>query len=282
MAKVVIDAKEALDDIRAGMDDNSLMEKYNLTPEGLRKLFLKLEQAGVLKQLNAKEAIRDIRTGMSDEKLMRKHNLTDRQLQNLFKELDHTGLLRKGPAAPENPTIVIRVEDIANDIRRRIPKAEILDKYGLSDNGLRWIFKRLTETYVLARDEIYPHYFADGDADVSPDVRSLRRYTLDFDRLVYEYREHDNQGTIVDINERGIGICGLEAQVQEAKTLVVDGDEYGEFGKFTFDAICRWAKRSEDGKLSTGFEITDISRGNLAEMRLLIRLITFIEGRPAS
>jgi|GEM_PF-1346393 len=50
MAKETINAKEILVDIKAGMDNAALMEKYQLSEKGLQNLFKKLEDAGVLKQ----------------------------------------------------------------------------------------------------------------------------------------------------------------------------------------------------------------------------------------
>jgi hypothetical protein len=49
MAKRTVDAKEILDDIKAGMDSTALMEKYQLSEKGLQSLFKKLKDAGVLK-----------------------------------------------------------------------------------------------------------------------------------------------------------------------------------------------------------------------------------------
>ncbi len=45
-----INAKEVLNDIHSGLDDASLMEKYQLSANHLQNLFKKLVQAGVLQQ----------------------------------------------------------------------------------------------------------------------------------------------------------------------------------------------------------------------------------------
>lgn len=44
-----IKAREALNDIRQGMTDLDLMEKYRITDKGLRSLFKKLLAAGLLR-----------------------------------------------------------------------------------------------------------------------------------------------------------------------------------------------------------------------------------------
>jgi hypothetical protein len=49
MPKKTINAKEILTDLKAGMDNTALMEKYGLSEKGLQSLFKKLTDAGVLK-----------------------------------------------------------------------------------------------------------------------------------------------------------------------------------------------------------------------------------------
>ncbi|MEW6348541.1 MAG: hypothetical protein AB1646_05730 [Thermodesulfobacteriota bacterium] len=48
MAKPRISAKEVVQDIRAGLTDSTLMEKYNLSPKGLHSLFMKLLDSGAI------------------------------------------------------------------------------------------------------------------------------------------------------------------------------------------------------------------------------------------
>jgi len=50
MPKPRIDAREALEDIQAGLDDAALMRKYNISAKGLQSLFQKLVASGALKQ----------------------------------------------------------------------------------------------------------------------------------------------------------------------------------------------------------------------------------------
>lgn len=50
MAKPKISAKDAVADVRSGMDNRQLMEKYGVNESGLRSLLTKLVQAGLLDQ----------------------------------------------------------------------------------------------------------------------------------------------------------------------------------------------------------------------------------------
>ncbi len=119
MRNVVIKAIEAVQSIRSGMDDASLMEKFNISLKGLHILFNQLVASGLLQRaeleermslacgtvvidpyratwpdphlkkllINAEEALHSIRAGMSDTALMRKYRLSTKGLQSLFRKL---------------------------------------------------------------------------------------------------------------------------------------------------------------------------------------------------
>jgi hypothetical protein len=125
MARPKIDAKEALDSIRSGLDDQALMEKYGISAKGLQSLFNKLLDVGAISSaelekrvseslgnvnisryvselsksgrrgrgVNARQAASDIRSGMSDAALMEKFKLSAKGLQSLFDQLVVAGLL---------------------------------------------------------------------------------------------------------------------------------------------------------------------------------------------
>lgn len=119
MRTVVIKAIEAVQSIRSGMDDASLMEKFNISLKGLHILFNQLVASGLLQSseleermslacgtvvidpyrakwpdpqikkllINAEEALNCIRSGMSDTDLMRKYRLSVKGVQSLFTKL---------------------------------------------------------------------------------------------------------------------------------------------------------------------------------------------------
>lgn len=99
MAQRQVSAREVLKDVRAGMDDARLMEKYRLSSTGLQSLFQQLVEAGLLRRegtgyalpgrrkLPAGSIIKDIRSGMSSAELMEKYNLTEKSLQRVCREL---------------------------------------------------------------------------------------------------------------------------------------------------------------------------------------------------
>ncbi len=127
MPKPLIDAKQARDDIRSGMDERALMGKYNLSAKGLVSLFTKLVSAGAIAQdelalrlprlarsvtltenpqaplirkpgvreIKAQEAATDILSGMTDTELMEKYMISAQGLQHLVAQMIKAGLLKQ-------------------------------------------------------------------------------------------------------------------------------------------------------------------------------------------
>ncbi len=111
MSKRRISAKGVIADLRSGLDNTALMEKYGLSASGLQSLFDKLLSSGAidlgeirdrmpgkwgtipireekfLRLINAQEAARDLRAGLADAEFMHKYQLSFNGLQTLFDKL---------------------------------------------------------------------------------------------------------------------------------------------------------------------------------------------------
>jgi len=133
MEKRKISARAAVADIRSGMGDTALRNKYGLSVDGLQSLFDKLIKDGFLdlgelrsrlsgfmgtvvvpetdifsdksevkdqpvksksaRRINVQEAARDIRSGMDDSALADKYRLTTRGLASLYDKLLSLGVI---------------------------------------------------------------------------------------------------------------------------------------------------------------------------------------------
>lgn len=142
MPKPKLDAKLVVDDIRAGLDDAALMEKYNLSVKGLHSLLQKMVKAGALnesaiwirrppkeaaapqgeRELSGKAVLRDIKAGMSDGQLMRKYRLSVKGLQNLFEQLIKAGLIKESDLDLGNPPMEHTVE-LGDEVLPPLPVA---------------------------------------------------------------------------------------------------------------------------------------------------------------
>lgn len=116
--------KEVYRDIRAGLDDTALMEKYKLSPKGLGDLYAKLEELGLHGskllegdprsiRIGIRSIVKDIKAGLTDFDLMEKYGITYDALQQLFHKLVELKAVTKEmvfgtvtldyqPAIPEN------------------------------------------------------------------------------------------------------------------------------------------------------------------------------------
>ena len=271
-----INAKEALEDIRKGMDDISLMKKYGLSAKVLQGFFKRLGQAGIIKHVNAREVLADLRSGINSDDLMKKYSLTPRGMQNLFKELDRAGVLKTSAERDGVPAkVVINISEIAEDIRSGLNRTQLMEKYRMSPRALRWVSAMLISSGSLTWQEIYDKLCVTY-TDLVPDKpRGAKRYPVLFDCNIYEPDNEGVLGNVRDIAYKGVGVLGIKAKVGDTKTLVVPKDEFGEFAAFTFDAECRWTKRDPSGEFLAGFEISYISIGNLKEFQLLLHLVRF-------
>jgi len=132
MSKQRISAREALNDIRSGMNDVDLMNKYDLTPKGLENLFQKLVEAKLLdEKLIARRGQARPVAGKSDAETVSKPRDTTR-----------------GPAPPSELH-----RKIARDIKEGVHSVEIMRRYELSPGQLNQIKESLVASGLLASSE---------------------------------------------------------------------------------------------------------------------------------
>jgi uncharacterized protein (DUF433 family) len=113
MTRRRVSAKEVLADIKSGMDDPALMEKYQLSSKGLQRLFKELVGAGLWperRSVRAKDVLRDIQSGAGRAELMEKYRLSFRGLQALVTLFVDAGIVSRnhlyGETRLENDTVM--------------------------------------------------------------------------------------------------------------------------------------------------------------------------------
>jgi predicted transcriptional regulator len=156
MAKPRIDAKQALDDICSGMDDQALMDKYNISSKGLQSLFRKLVSAGAITQEDL-----DLRTSAS------------------FGNVSITTNVRKPPGTMRKKTKgrLVSAHEAASDIRSNMSDADLMEKYGLSSKGLQSLFEQLVDSGVVSQIELDRRMpWSDSTVEV---LGVLRQFGLD-------------------------------------------------------------------------------------------------------
>lgn len=225
----------------------------------------------ISRKVSQKEIIHDIRSGMDESAIRKKYNLSSKGLQSLYDKLIEAGLLGKEITTRPRKLNLLA---ILADIRGGMARSDLLKKYSLTDETLRQVVQKL-----LASEG--KRSAADGPETVieEPDeflaTHEFVRHEVDFNLPVYEADRPDIFGTVRDVSEAGMSVAGIEASQGDIKTLVVLGDELGQFSSFEFEGHCRWAfTDSVDGACLAGFAIEKISSTDAQELQRLVRLVT--------
>lgn len=172
------------------------------------------------------------------------------------------------------PVREIVAQKILADIRAGMSRTRILEKYGLSRSTLEELVGVLVDVNAITREELFGDLYFQCDELTEVDRRSFQRHHVSFELPVYDVLNPDVQGQVSDMTEAGMGIIGIEADVDDVRTLVILGDPFGEIESLEFEAICRWSRKPDPyGPVLTGFQITLISSYNLTRLHKLIRLV---------
>jgi uncharacterized protein (DUF433 family) len=227
-----------------------------------------------MEENRARQILRDVRAGVDDSEIMEKYGISSVDLQNLLKQFVTAGLLRQSarPSTPR-PKRSVNVKEIVRDISLGLSNDQLMEKYRLSPAMLQKVCKKLLDSRVITRDQLFNSFL---EATVVEDViRDRQRSQLDFDLLVYEAEHPEIVGRLRDVSEEGVGLEGIESKIGAIQKIVVLGDLFGEIAPFEFQARCRWFTEARQGETCIGgYEITRISDEANQELDKLIRLVT--------
>lgn len=220
----------------------------------------------------------DIRRGMNDKALMNKHKLSAEQLRCILAELDEGGFIVKIGEHYEIPCMrSITAGDIISDIRSGSNSFELMEKYGLTiqalANTVRLLIdgNHLSRADMAGRERLFQEVMDPGSA------REHRRYYLDFELPIVE-AARGAKGRVRDLTDKGLGIIGIPALMNDVKTFSIHHDKFALIKPFSFEARCCWANQKQsDAECVAGFEIIDISPEDLDELQKLVRMVTFYE-----
>lgn len=182
-------------------------------------------------------------------------------------------------------TRVVKARDIVKDIRERLDNEELKAKYKLSSDLFQAVLLQLVAIKAVTRAEVFdrivPSAADGGDEEVKVEsLRKLPRHIALFPIPIYDANNSKISGMLRDLNERGVGITGIETSVGENRKFVILGDEFVavEFDRFTFDAVCRWVRiENDEGPYVSGFEITAIEDKDMQELKKLIMSLSLSE-----
>jgi hypothetical protein len=140
MAKRKISAKEAVEAIRSGMDDSTLMKEYGLAPSGLQSLLDKLVIGGYLD-------LGEIQARMPG--FMGTVNISDPVFPATADGTEGTQQHQKGRSGAW-----INAQEAARDIRAGLDDAVLMEKYRLTSRGLRSMVDKLVGVGLITQADL--------------------------------------------------------------------------------------------------------------------------------
>jgi hypothetical protein len=178
----------------------------------------------------------------------------------------------------------IRAIDIIDDLRAGMTKLELMEKYQISPKGLGKILKELATLDVISASEPHePPAVLVYDLDAVDGIRALPRQPLTIVLPIFIYggvydsnkgRVLQKRGTVRDITEKGVGVRGIKARVDEVKTFVIPANDFFEIDPIVFEARCRWLGPQDRATDSIGgFQIVNISETSLQQLRKLLHAL---------
>lgn len=265
----------------AAVHDN----RHDAAEQGKGQSFFSRDEMREKPRISARDAVIDIRSGVSDAELMEKYGLCAKGLQSLFRKLieiraiTQTELDRRKAALNRTSEVKpIIGTDLTRDIRAGMSDSELMEKYGLSAEGLRFTLQTLIDTQVISLDEMYNTTSSQSDTVFVDNMRESPRYFFAVVVEIYESKQPEIRGNLSNITEKGIATEGIKARKGDTKVFVIPTEGFPEVERIVFEAECRWAKQEEHtGEWSAGFEITKISDECLDNLAKLMSVACFLD-----
>jgi hypothetical protein len=170
----------------------------------------------------------------------------------------------------------IKAKDIVKDIISGIGDNELMHKYRLTFRGLQSVYRRLVDANLVDADILEGRIIPQQNAETTTITR-LPRKEIYLPLPVHELDNPGMQGMVTNLTDRGMGVKGLRAKVDEVKTLVIRPDTIFQLSPFILSAKCRWIKPSDDEKeMQAGFEIVYVAHGELKKLKNLIDTLDYL------
>jgi hypothetical protein len=242
MGKRQIKADQIVTDIGAGMDDEGLMHKYELSPQALLKAMTKLVWDGLMPP-----------SGLARRKSLIKGVLKGRQRRIVAKE-------------------------VVQDLRSGMQEPALMEKYRLSPKGCQRLLERLVDSGVISHSELYEISESYRSKIDGFNGRRHNRAYLTVPLPIYDTQSFAS-GLLRDISREGFRVVGMDATVGEVKTFEIPLDIFMQADPLLVVGECRWvARRGQDKKyIVAGYKMTNFSVDDENAVRKFITSLLFTE-----
>ena len=134
----------------------------------------------------------------------------------------------------------IKARDIVRDLREGMSDHELMEKHMLSIKRLESIFRKLEDSKTVKRSELYGRMQSFEDTVNLASMRKLPRNFLALALRIYEHGHPSIEGELLDVNEKGVGVRGLEVKPDQTANLAIISSGFVDVGDIRFEAVCRW------------------------------------------
>ena len=118
------------------------------------------------------------------------------------------------------------------DIRSGMSNEGLTEKYRISSDKLSSVFKKLVDAEAMDASELEGREGWPPEPVKPQFIRSRPRQYVVFPLPVYDTDDLGEEGFVKDINELGMQVTGIKAKVGEAKSLLIQADEFADVYPF--------------------------------------------------
>jgi hypothetical protein len=245
MAKRTINPKEILADIKAGTDDSTLMEKYDLSSRALLKTMTKLFWKGLLSSV-----VFSKRKSLINSVLKAKHRR-------------------------------IVSGQVLHDIRSGMGDVELMGKYKLSSQGLERLLERLVDSNLISHSELSEMSGAYRNKVGHIYGRSHVRADITVPIPVYDIGSIGSSaiGLLRDISLEGFRIAGIESNVGDVKTFQLPLDMFIKAHPLILVGVCSWVapRLGNQNYWVTGYRMETVTEADADAITKFVNFLLFTD-----
>lgn len=168
----------------------------------------------------------------------------------------------------------IDVALVISDINSGLGDVPIMEKHGLSPTEYVGILERLRTVQAIRNQDAARRLSSVSRSAGGLQERRAPRCYLVLSIRAFDVNQSDLCGQVEDLTEKGFKILGINAKPGERREFTIAVEKVEDYVvPFSFQAICRWVGTDSETKAAvSGFQITEIARRDLEQLRKLIDL----------
>jgi hypothetical protein len=174
----------------------------------------------------------------------------------------------------------IKLGDIVKDIKSGMDDVAVMEKHELCAADYVNVLKRLRKAQTVPESELDNRLSEwrtkEGERD---NLRETPRCYLVVTVRISDAKDHNVQGQLLDLSEKGCRLAGIPCTVGETRKLRIEVEvSEGQFLVCKFTAQCRWQKKDDaDGSCLCGFEITHILPDDAQNLQQISKLLAICD-----